>query len=129
MPSSVGRAVVLIPVGMALASKIGFVQGSNGRKGIATALAISCNMPSFAVLPANIPNMILAGSSETLYNIQFGYLEYLLLHFPILGFIKSLLVIFLVLKIFPETIPTNKGFSDEEGEEENTSNNALQKKY
>jgi di/tricarboxylate transporter len=104
MPSSVGRAVVLIPVGMALAAKIGFAQGSNGRKGIATALAISCNMPSFAVLPANIPNMILVGSSETLYNVHFGYLEYLLLHFPILGIAKSLLVVFLVLKLFPASV-------------------------
>lgn len=105
MPSSIGRAVVLIPVGMALAERIGFMRGSNGRKGIATALAISCNMPSFAVLPANIPNMILVGSSETLFNVHFGYMEYLILHFPILGAIKSLLIILLVLKIFPATIP------------------------
>ena len=104
MPSSVGRAVVLIPVGMALAEHVGFAQGSNGRKGVATALAISCNMPSFAVLPANIPNMILVGSSETLFNVHFGYMEYLLLHFPILGIVKSLLIIYLVLKLFPASI-------------------------
>lgn len=104
MPSSVGRAVVLIPVGMALAQHVGFAQGSNGRKGVATALAISCNMPSFAVLPANIPNMILVGSSETLFNVHFGYMEYLLLHFPILGIVKSLLIIYLVLKLFPASI-------------------------
>lgn len=102
MPSSVGRAVVLIPIGMALADTVGLKKGSNGRIGIATALAISCNMPSFAVLPANIPNMILAGSSETLFDITFGYTEYLLLHFPILGILKSLVVIFLVLRIFPD---------------------------
>ncbi len=105
MPSSVGRAVVLIPIGMALADSIGFKKGSNGRIGIATALAIACNMPSFAILPANIPNMILAGASETLFNINFGYTEYLLLHFPVLGIVKSLCVIWLVLRIFPDTIP------------------------
>lgn len=104
MPSSVGRAVVLIPIGMALADTIGLNKGSNGRIGIATALAISCNMPSFAVLPANIPNMILAGSSENLFNITFGYTEYLLLHFPILGIVKSLVIIWLVLRIFPDEI-------------------------
>ena len=104
MPSSVGRAVVLIPVGMALAKGVGFASGSNGRKGIATALAIACNMPSFAVLPANIPNMILAGASESLFDIHFGYMEYLLLHFPILGIVKSLLIVVLVLVIFPDKI-------------------------
>ncbi|WP_417877221.1 SLC13 family permease [Vibrio sp.] len=104
MPSSVGRAVVLIPIGMALADTVGLTKGSNGRIGIATALAISCNMPSFAILPANIPNMILAGSSETLFSLTFGYTEYLLLHFPVLGILKSLVVIWLVLRIFPDEI-------------------------
>ena len=104
MPSSVGRAVVLIPIGMALADTVGLKKGSNGRIGIATALAISCNMPSFAILPANIPNMILAGSSETLFSLTFGYTEYLLLHFPVLGILKSLVVIWLVLRIFPDEI-------------------------
>lgn len=104
MPSSVGRAVVLVPVGMALADHVGFARGSNGRLGIATALAIACNMPSFAVLPANIPNMILAGASDTLFGIQFGYTEYLLLHFPVLGILKSILIVWLVLRIFPAEI-------------------------
>lgn len=104
MPSSVGRAVVLVPIGMALAEQVGFERGSNGRVGIATALALSCNIPSFAVLPSNIPNMILAGSSERLFNINFGYTEYLLLHFPILGLLKSILIITLVVYFFPAHI-------------------------
>ncbi|BEU05028.1 citrate transporter [Agarivorans sp. OAG1] len=107
MPSSVGRAVVLIPIGMALAEHVGFAQGSNGRRGIATALALACNMPSFAILPSNIPNMILAGSSETLFDIGFNYTDYLLLHFPILGLVKSLLIVALVLRIFPASISTS----------------------
>jgi len=107
MPSSVGRAVVLVPIGMALADQVGLEKGSNGRIGIAVALALACNMPSFAVLPANIPNMILAGASETLYGIQFSYTEYLLLHFPVLGVLKSLLIVILVLKIFPDKISSN----------------------
>ncbi|ADT88505.1 SLC13 family permease [Vibrio furnissii] len=104
MPSSVGRAVVLIPIGMALADAVGFTKGSHGRLGIATSLAIACNMPSFAVLPANIPNMILAGASETLFDIHFGYTEYLLLHFPVLGIVKSIVLVWLVVRIFPAEI-------------------------
>jgi di/tricarboxylate transporter len=104
MPSSVGRAVVLVPVGMALADRMGFGKGSNGRIGIAATLAMACNMPSFAILPANIPNMILAGAGETLHGASFGYTEYLLLHFPILGILKSVLMVGLVLMMFPARI-------------------------
>ena len=104
MPSSVGRAVVLVPVGMALADRVGFGKGSNGRIGIAATLAMACNMPSFAILPANIPNMILAGASETLHGTIFGYTEYLLLHFPTLGILKSALMVGLVLMMFPARI-------------------------
>ncbi|MDQ7728548.1 SLC13 family permease [Halomonas sp. SpR8] len=104
MPSSGGRAVVLIPIGLALAERVGFEPGSAGRLGVATALAAACNMPSFAVLPSNLPNMILTGSSESLYSIHFGYAEYLLLHFPILGLLKSSLIVVLVLVVFPARI-------------------------
>jgi len=104
MPSSTGRAVVLIPVGMALADRVGFHLGSNGRIGIAATLALACNLPSFAVLPANIPNMILAGASETLHGVSFGYTAYLALHFPLLGLLKMALLVALVLVIFPDRI-------------------------
>jgi di/tricarboxylate transporter len=128
MPSSVGRAIVLIPVGMALADRVGFMQGSNGRRGIAVSLAIACNMPSFAVLPANIPNMILAGASETLFNIHFGYLEYLLLHFPILGVIKSILLVGLVLFIFPDKIVDSANNKDAQSDSAATLDNKQQRK-
>lgn len=109
MPSSVGRAVVMLPIGMALADRVGFRAGSNGRIGIATALALACNLPSFAILPANIPNMILAGASETLHGVSFGYTSYLALHFPLLGILKLALFDALVLTIFPDRIHPQDG--------------------
>lgn len=104
MPSSVGRAAVLVPVGMALADLCGFRPGSNGRIGIAVVLAIGCNMPSFAILPSNIPNMVLAGAAETIHKVGFGYMEYLVLHYPVLGIVKSVLTVALVLRAFPDRI-------------------------
>lgn len=126
MPSSIGRAVVLVPIGMALAERVGFAHGSNGRLGIATSLAIACNMPSFAVLPANIPNMILAGASDTLFDIQFGYMEYLLLHFPVLGLLKSVILVWVVLRVFPDEIRPQQ--VAEAGEQSETGDSAMQKK-
>lgn len=67
-------------------------------------LALACNLPSFAILPANIPNMILAGASETLHHTSFGYLSYLSLHFPLLGLMKAGLLVGLVLWLFPSRI-------------------------
>ena len=128
MPSSVGRAIVLIPVGMALAERVGFAPGSNGRKGVAVALAIACNMPSFAILTANIPNLILTGASETLFGIHFSYMDYLLLHFPILGLLKACLLVALVLIIFPDKITTETGSQAIESEEEGCVNPVQQKK-
>lgn len=104
MPSSVGRAVVLLPIGMALAARAGFAPGSNGRIGVAVALSIACNMPSFAILPANIPNMVLSGAAETIYGAHFGYTAYLWLHYPVLGVVKSLLTAGLVLRMFPAEV-------------------------
>lgn len=115
MPSSVGRAVVMIPIGMALADRVGFRPGSNGRIGIAAALALACNMPSFAILPANIPNMILVGAAETLHGASFGYTSYLALHFPLLGIFKLALLAVLVLRLFPDRIHPQDGFASERG--------------
>ncbi len=104
MPSSVGRAVVMVPIGMALADRCGFGKGSSGRIGIAAILAIGCNMPSFAILPANIPNMVLVGSAETILGIHFTYTAYLLLHYPVLGIVKSIVTVALVIALFPAKV-------------------------
>ncbi len=107
MPSSVGRSVVLVPIGMALADQVGLSKGSKGRIGIAVTLAMACNMPSFAILTSNIPNMILSGAAETIYHTSIHYTDYLFLHFPVLGILKSVLLIGLVNLLFAEQIKTN----------------------
>jgi di/tricarboxylate transporter len=104
MPSSTGRAVVMVPIGMALADACGFSKGSKGRIGIAVVLAIGCNMPSFAILTSNIPNMVLAGAVETIHGLHLGYTEYLVLHYPVLGLVKSAIIVWLVVKLFPAEI-------------------------
>ncbi len=41
-----------------------------------------------AILPANAPNLVLAGAAETLYNLQLIYAEYLWVQFPVMGLVK-----------------------------------------
>lgn len=102
MPSSMGRAVLLVPIAMVIADSCGFLPGSKGRTGVALAAAFGCHVPTFAVLPANVPNMVLIGSAETIHGVSFSYTEYLLLHFPVLGILKTLLIIVLLLLLFPD---------------------------
>ncbi|TCP61728.1 di/tricarboxylate transporter [Rhodovulum bhavnagarense] len=104
MPSSMGRAMVMVPVGMALAEALGFARGSNGRIGVALAIALASNLPGFAVLPANIPNMVLAGSAERILDLELSYADYLLLHFPVLGLVKAGLAVWLILRLFPAQV-------------------------
>ncbi|WP_373236815.1 SLC13 family permease [Cohaesibacter celericrescens] len=106
MPSSVGRAAVMIPIGMALAEVLGLKPGTPGRTGIAVLIAIGTNMPSFAILPSNIPNIVMSGLADQLFGLHFGYTDYLLLHYPVLGILKSAVIVGLVLYFFPAKLST-----------------------
>ncbi|WP_084645087.1 SLC13 family permease [Oceanobacter kriegii] len=101
MPSSMGRLVMMLPIVLALSERIGFQPGTMGRSGIIMALAIGTHIPTVAILPANIPNMVLSGAADSLYGIQFGYLDYLILHFPVLGALKAALLIAIILWVYP----------------------------
>ena len=59
-------------------------------------------LPAFAVLPANAPNLVLAGAAETLYGFAPVYGEYLWLHFPVLGLLKAVILIWLILRLYPD---------------------------
>lgn len=103
MPSSMGRTFMMIPVGLALAERCGFGAGSHGRTGIALAVAMGCHIPTFTILPSNIPNMVLIGAAENIYDLTVSYTHYLLLHFPLLGAVKAALIVALIIVLFPDT--------------------------
>lgn len=102
VPSSMARIVILMPIVVALAESLGFEQGSQGRTGIALAAAYGTFMPMFAVLPANVPNVVLAGIAETVHGVSISYVEYLVLHFPVLGALKTVVIAISVLILFPD---------------------------
>lgn len=112
MPSGMGRVVLLIPITMAVAEHMGYGQGDNGRIGMLMAAAFSSFLPTFSILPSNAPNMILTGMAENLYGLHISYGDYLLLHFPVLGVIKSGLLILLILWMFPDRDPVHGASSE-----------------
>lgn len=102
MPSSMGRAVLLMPIALGLAERFGFEAGSKGRTGVVLAAAFGCHVPTFSVLPANVPNMVFVGAAEAAYHYVPTYGTYLLLHFPILGFLKTAIMIPLIVWLHPD---------------------------
>lgn len=104
MPSSMGRAVLLMPIALAIAERFGFDRGRPGRTGIVMAAAFGSHVPTFAVLPSNVPNMVMAGAAERLYGYQPAYGEYLLLHFPVLGLLKAAVIVLLIVWLFPDRV-------------------------
>jgi di/tricarboxylate transporter len=104
MPSSMGRVVLLTPIALSLAEHFGFTQGSKGRTGILLAVILGSYIPAFAILPANVPNMTLAGLAETQYNFSIFYGTYLLLHFPILGLAKALVLVALLYVFYRDQV-------------------------
>ncbi|KIL98147.1 Di- and tricarboxylate transporter [Paramagnetospirillum magnetotacticum MS-1] len=103
MPSSMGRAIMLMPIAVGLAERYGFAPGTNGRIGVVLAAAFGCHVPTFSILPANLPNLVLVGAAETLWHYTPHYGEYFLLHFPILGFLKTAIMIPLIVWLWPDT--------------------------
>ncbi|MTJ82154.1 MAG: SLC13 family permease [Telmatospirillum sp.] len=102
MPSSMGRAVLLMPIALSLADRFGFTPGSKGRTGVVLAAAFGCHVPTFSVLPANVPNMVLVGATETAYHYVPTYGAYLLLHFPVLGLLKTAVMVPLIVWMCPD---------------------------
>ncbi len=101
MPATIGRVLLLVPVMAALAGRVGFPPGSNGYSGIMLSAIAGTYHAGVGVLPANAPNMVLAGAAETLYGVELIYGRFLLLQFPVWSILKSAICIVLTLRLFP----------------------------
>ena len=103
MPSAFARIMVLMVPVLALADQLGFEKGSKGRIGMAIAAAYGAFIPGGGILPANVPNVIFAGSVETIHDIAITYGSYLQLHFPVTGGLRAIALIVLVCLMYSES--------------------------
>ena len=101
MPATVGRILLLVPILAAVAERHGLAPGTPGHSGVLFATIIASFQCGTAILPANAPNLVLAGAAETLYGVQLIYAEYLWAQFPVMGIIKGALIVVLVCWMFP----------------------------
>ncbi|MFN4089578.1 MAG: SLC13 family permease [Alphaproteobacteria bacterium] len=102
MPSVMGRVLLLVPIVVALSDRLGYAEGSRGRAGIVMVTLLATYMPSCAILPSNVPNMVLVGAAETTYGITLTYGRYFFLHFPVMGAVRTILIVGLAWLLFRE---------------------------
>jgi di/tricarboxylate transporter len=116
MPSTLSRVVMLIPVVLALAQRLGYPGGGKQRAGMIMATVLSAYLCSTAVLPANVPNNVLLGAAEAFQGIQIRYFDYLALHFPVLALLRAFTIWACVVWLFRppagSSVPTSAASPD-----------------
>lgn len=102
VPSAMGRVMLLTPIVVALAERLGYAPGSKGRTGLVFAAGLGTTLPAFGILPSNVPNMALIGAAESIYGTSFRYGDYFLLNFPALGLCGLVATTLLITLFFGE---------------------------
>ncbi|MCK2185262.1 SLC13 family permease [Halomonas getboli] len=105
MPSGMGRIVLMVPILSTLADQLGYDEGRPGRTGLILGGMMGTFLPTYAILPANVPNNVLMGASEAVLGAPPTYSAYLWLHFPVLGLLKTLILIAVILRLYPDRAP------------------------
>ncbi|GAB7079241.1 SLC13 family permease [Megalodesulfovibrio paquesii] len=105
VPSAMGRVLLMLPLLRTAALECGFTEGRKGYTGFMLAGVLGTYLPAFAILPANMPNVVFSGAVAALYGINIGYMNYLLLLFPVLGLLKLAVTLPLLCTLFPDTLP------------------------
>jgi di/tricarboxylate transporter len=101
MPSSMGRVVLMMPIAIALARELGYEPTSRGFTGICLAAGFGCIFMPYGILPANIPNVVLLGIAEGMYDFSPTYGDWFALHFPLISAFKGVIMWGLIVVLFP----------------------------
>ncbi len=100
MPSASSRAVLVAPLAMALADRLGFAANAQARFGLILAAGLGSTVPAFGILPSTVVSMAFAGAAESIHGIQFTYFDYTLLNFPVLGALGMVIQSVLITVLF-----------------------------
>ena len=104
LPSTLGRLVILVPIVVLLAERLGFARGSNGYVGIVLATVLTTTQPCYTVLTGAFPNIAIVGLGAQLYQAHISYADYLLANFPVLGVLSAAAIPFVLRILFPDRV-------------------------
>ncbi|EJC0799412.1 anion permease [Salmonella enterica] len=108
MPSAMNRIILIVPILDSIALKLGYNPDDKGYKGIVISGVLGTYLPATTILPANVPNNILIGLVEKIFNTTPTYFSYLILHFPVMGFLKLLLTTLIIIYFYDDKATTSK---------------------
>lgn len=100
LPSTMARVAILIPLVLAICEASGYGGASRRRTGLVLAAAIGTYVVPITFLPANVPNMVLAGSLEAIHGVTLTFGGYMLLHFPVIGVVKGVALVAIITLLF-----------------------------
>ena len=89
IPSTIPRILLLMPIALTVAGRMGFEMGSRGANGIAMTVGVGSFLPSWCLLPANLPVVVHIAAIETIYGLAPNYGEHFLIHFPVMGLLRG----------------------------------------
>lgn len=104
IPSNTGRIVIMLPVFLAVADRVGLVAGRPGRTGLAFAATAGSIYPGFGVLPAAVPNLGWLGAAESVLGVKVSYGQYLVANLPVIGLVSVVAIPLIVARLFPDRI-------------------------
>ncbi|MEE2970296.1 MAG: SLC13 family permease [Pseudomonadota bacterium] len=107
IPSNTARVMIMLPIFLALADRLGFAAGSNGRVGIALAVGAGSIYPSFTILPSAVPNLVLVGAAENILGLELTYGQYILAQFPVITIVSVIALPLLLKFLFPDIARPN----------------------
>ncbi len=104
LPSNMGRIMILLPIFLGLANRLGWTQGSNGRVAITLAVSAGTLYPSFGILTAAVPNLALLGAAESVHGIRVTYGQYFLMQFPVIATTSILFLPAIIRVLYPDEL-------------------------
>jgi anion transporter len=104
MPGTVGRILLLIPIVVGAAERAGLARGGRGMLGLLLIAIVGSYQIGIGILPANAPNLVLAGVADQLYGVHFTYAQWLWLQFPLMAAAKCALLVWLTCRFLGERI-------------------------
>lgn len=106
MPSTFGRIAILVPIAIGYCTVAGLDRSSPGQHGILLLVIVGSYELAAAVLPANLPNVIMSGILEQSVGLHLGFSEYLYAFFPAGVLVRGAILIAASYWLFPATVDT-----------------------
>jgi di/tricarboxylate transporter len=73
IPSAMGRVLLLAPLVVALADRLGLAADDPRRHGLFLATVLGAVVPAFTIITSNVPNLVLMGAAEAIYDRTLTY--------------------------------------------------------